>query len=89
MINRLQLKPSPSSLQLLRCGHLYHKQCIEQNEYHTWNNKSSGLIYPIAKCPFCRCNYNINQEKFNYDKKFWKQLPSLHRFCQSYGFYFG
>ena len=57
--------------QLLFCGHLYHKSCLEEYEYYKWNNNNGrNWPYPICKCPYCSVQYHGHFEKYDYDKNF-------------------
>ena len=41
--------------QLLRCGHLYHRSCLQQYEYHSWYDGKFPLFY--CDCPCCKKQY--------------------------------
>eukprot|EP01084_Bolivina_argentea_P039704 73369_1 len=67
-----------NNIQLIRCGHLFHGNCIQQNENIRFNNAYridrmyyKYKRYPHSKCPTCNCRYDINIEKWNYDKEYW------------------
>ena len=57
--------------QLLHCGHLYHKECLHQNEIHQWKNNK--FKYSKSSCPHCRAPYHTVSQKFNFDTNFWKK----------------
>eukprot|EP01084_Bolivina_argentea_P085459 154448_1 len=46
-----QINFNYNNLQLLKCGHIFHKHCIEYNEYHNAYGNYS-LNYQISKCPY-------------------------------------
>ena len=56
--------------QLLYCGHLYHKICIEEYEHRKWNDDYNKWPYPICKCPLCLRQYHSHFEKYDYDENF-------------------
>ncbi len=61
-------EPLTTPKELLYCGHLYHKQCLEGHEYHYWNsNNPTNYIHPYCQCPLCREEYHSYHEKYEYD----------------------
>eukprot|EP01084_Bolivina_argentea_P121276 214918_1 len=70
IIKNIRNNFNPSQLQLLQCGHLYHKPCIQENEYYCWNNQGSNLYHPYGKCPLCRIPYHSNTEKFQFNPNY-------------------
>ena len=69
----------PNQKQLLFCGHLFHKQCLENYEQYHWNNN----IFPnnYSKCPNSKCKaaYYSKLEKYDYDSYFIDNLPWYHQ----------
>ena len=60
--------------QILNCGHSYHKSCLEQYEYHKWNNCDRNWPHPYCECPLCRRQYHADVDKYDYDKNFKQPL---------------
>ena len=79
--------PSQSrpKLKLLRCGHLFHKHCLRENEKYRWKAHSNRLRFPLAKCPHCRAFYDLKREKFRYDHTYWRSLHPLQRMSTQSG----
>ena len=58
-------------IKLLKCGHIYHEECINKNEHNRWiTNKDKN--YKKSKCPLCRKKYRIIKEKFNYQHNYYQ-----------------
>ena len=82
--------------QLLFCGHLYHKSCIEEFELKAWekynndnndinhhhSNSSYRYPYPICFCPFCKRLYHVHFEKYNFNPNYNDTLPFYHKWIQ-------
>ena len=60
------------SKQLLHCGHLYHKSCLEKYENFQYNK-------PMFNCPKCRDKYHVYYEKFEYNSNYEQTLPFYYR----------
>eukprot|EP01083_Nonionella_stella_P006478 18814_1 len=81
-LDLLYLKPK---LMLLRCGHLFHRLCIKENEKHVWNqnteNSNSNINcprFPFSRCPLCRTCYHSKSETFKYNKTRASRYRMLH-----------
>ena len=72
-------KRPDSILQLLLCGHLFHKFCLEANERHSWNNRELHIRAPYGKCPLCRNKYHTMRQKFEFNPNYWQRIHPLHQ----------
>ena len=69
--------------QLLQCGHMYHKHCLQQNEQYQWNNNL--YEYGLSQCAHCRNGYDADTQKYDYDENYWSTLPSYLRTFEIFG----
>ena len=58
---------------LLHCGHLYHEECLNNNQRFQWNNNIHR--YSMSQCPQCRAPYHAYSQKFDFDKNYFQTLP--------------
>ena len=47
---------------LLGCGHMHHKQCLQNYERHQWHNDI--FMYGTGECPPCQQGYLAHLQKF-------------------------
>ena len=73
-----QIPAQPQPQSLLQCGHLFHADCIAENEQHQWNNRDAPLVQPFGKCPICRRGYDSIREKFQFDPDYQYQMNDVH-----------
>ena len=81
-LDEFNFNRSNNVMSLLFCGHLFHKTCIEQNENYNWNH--TQICKPYAKCPLCRCKYNVTREKYQFNTNYWDSIHPLQRKLPSY-----
>ena len=66
------------NLSVLRCGHLFHQECVEQYENHYYYPSPADpnaipqfgyndMMARPCKCPICRASYDVYLGKFEYD----------------------
>eukprot|EP01084_Bolivina_argentea_P144571 253611_1 len=76
--------PIGTQKQLLHCGHLYHKTCLENNENHVWND--IGVYnYPYGKCPHCNKTYHSRFEKYKFNPHYRETVSHWHPDYDYYG----
>eukprot|EP01084_Bolivina_argentea_P190139 326838_1 len=63
---------NPNKLQLISCGHIFHSECLLQNEAARWSYKLDNKSYSC--CPNCKGKYNIMTQRHNYCHNMNKQL---------------
>ena len=68
---------------LLRCGHLFHKQCLNQHERDLWDNDI--WKYSLSGCPDCHGGYHVHSQKWDYDENYFKKIPWYLRPYQVFG----
>ena len=52
-------------LQILVCGHLFHRDCVLKNEQFRWNDgRDPWLMH--SECAYCRCPYNLISGRHDY-----------------------
>ena len=49
-------------ISLIKCGHIYHRDCLEKNEYHH------------HQCPTCKQKYNPQYQKYIFDVHNYSQI---------------
>eukprot|EP00483_Globobulimina_turgida_P003987 UN03995 len=61
-------KHQDTPLQVLRCGHIFHRKCILINEQTIWLNDNDTDLqsYEESTCPLCRQTYHLLYDKHNY-----------------------
>eukprot|EP01083_Nonionella_stella_P132282 402111_1 len=77
-------KETKGIMQVLKCGHLFHRECILKSEQAQWKTDCDEYVASIAssysKCPNCRGSYHLLYQKHNYDIHCDKDIH-----CQMYG----
>ena len=57
------------SISILRCGHKFHRSCIDDYECIKWKDtdKSSPYHYPYSICPLCKQKYDVWYDKYQFN----------------------
>eukprot|EP01084_Bolivina_argentea_P270835 460618_1 len=61
--------------QLLYCGHLYHRKCLQDYQLYQWENNIWRAGF--GKCSLCKTNYQVGVQTFDYNSNY--EIPHFTR----------